>query len=104
MVEHINTPAEFEEKVLKSEKTVLVDFFAVWCGPCKAMSPVIEQVAEKHPEIEVYKVDTDQNPQPAVNYGVMSIPTLIVFKNGVVMNQAVGSRPLAAVERLFEGI
>ena len=101
MVEHIRTKAEFDEKVLKSDKPVLVDFFATWCGPCKAMSPIIEKVAELHPEINVYKVDTDENPESATEYGVMSIPTLIVFKNGEVANQAVGSRPLGEVERLF---
>lgn len=74
--------ADFEAEVLKSDKTVLVDFWAVWCGPCRMLSPVVDQVAEENPNIKVCKVNVDEEQQLAVKYGVMSIPTLLVFKGG----------------------
>ena len=72
--------ADFEAEVLKSDKTVLVDFWAVWCGPCRMLSPVVDQVAEENPDIKVCKVNVDEEQQLAIKYGVMSIPTLLVFK------------------------
>lgn len=68
--------ADFETEVLKSDKTVLVDFWAVWCGPCRMLSPVVDQVAEENPNIKVCKVNVDEEQQLAIKYGVMSIPTL----------------------------
>ena len=81
--------ADFEAEVLKSDKTVLVDFWAVWCGPCRMLSPVVDQVAEENPNIKVCKVNVDEEQQLAVKYGVMSIPTLLVFKGGELVNQSV---------------
>ena len=72
--------ADFEAEVLKSDKTVLVDFWAVWCGPCRMLSPVVDQVAEENPDIKVCKVNVDEEQQLAIKYGVMSIPTLLVFR------------------------
>ena len=85
--------ADFEAEVLKSDKTVLVDFWAVWCGPCRMLSPVVDQVAEENPDIKVCKVNVDEEQQLAIKYGVMSIPTLLVFKGGELVNQSVGGFP-----------
>lgn len=84
------TKGNFEEEVLQSEKIVLVDFWANWCGPCKMLSPIVDQIAEEHPEIKVGKVNIDEEATLAIDYKVMNIPTLLVFKNGQVVNQSVG--------------
>lgn len=89
MVNKINNQT-FEEKVLQSSKPVLVDFYADWCGPCKMLAPVIEQVAQENDAYEVYKLNVDDASDIAAQYGVMSIPTLIVFKNGEAVNRTVG--------------
>lgn len=97
MAEVINA-ANFEEKVLKNSKPVLVDFFATWCGPCKMMSPVIDEIAaEKAGVVDVFKIDVDENQSIAQKYQVMSIPTLIVFEHGQVKKQTLGAQPKAAV-------
>ena len=101
MAEQINI-TNFDEKVLQSDKPVLVDFFATWCGPCKMMSPVIDELAtELAGQVDVYKVDVDENPEVAQRYGVMSIPTLVVFENGQVKNQTMGAQPKAALLQLL---
>lgn len=87
MSDHIKTvtDASFEQEVLNSSKPVLVDFWAEWCGPCRALSPILEEVAANHSEDVVFaKINIDENPQAPSKYGVMSIPTLILFKNGQV--------------------
>ncbi|MEE0016099.1 MAG: thioredoxin [Clostridia bacterium] len=94
--------ADFEAEVLKSDKTVLVDFWAVWCGPCRMLSPVVDQVAEENPNIKVCKVNVDEEQQLAVKYGVMSIPTLLVFKGGELVNQSVGVIPKEEVLNLIK--
>ncbi len=101
MAEQINI-TNFDEKVLQSDKPVLVDFFATWCGPCKMMSPVIDELAtELAGEVDVYKVDVDENPEVAQRYGVMSIPTLVVFENGQVKNQTMGAQPKTSLLQLL---
>ncbi len=88
------TDANFDEVVLKSDKPVLVDFWAAWCGPCRAIAPAIEEMAnEMEGEAVIGKLDVDANPQTSIKYGVMSIPTLLVFKNGEVVDKQVGVAP-----------
>ena len=94
--------ADFETEVLKSDKTVLVDFWAVWCGPCRMLSPVVDQVAEENPDIKVCKVNVDEEQQLGIKYGVMSIPTLLVFKGGELVNQSVGVIPKEEVLNLIK--
>ena len=101
MAEQISA-AEFQQKVLEADKPVLVDFFATWCGPCKMMAPIIEEVAqEKAGQAYVYKVDVDEAQQVAAQYGIMSIPTLILFENGQAKKQVIGAQPKPAVLSLF---
>ena len=93
MTEQI-TSADWQAKVLDSDKPVLVDFFATWCGPCKMMAPVIDEIAtEKAGEVDVFKIDIDENMEIAQKYGVMSIPTFIVFKGGEPTSKTLGAQP-----------
>ena len=96
------TKDNFEAEVLNSDKPVLVDFWAVWCGPCRMLSPVVDQVAEENPDIKVCKVNVDEEQQLAIKYGVMSIPTLLVFKGGELVNQSVGVIPKEEVLNLIK--
>ena len=101
MAEQINI-TNFDEKVLQASRPVLVDFFATWCGPCKMMAPVIDELADELAgQVDVYKIDVDDNPELAQRYGVMSIPTLIVFENGEVKNQTMGAQPKPALMQLL---
>lgn len=89
MINNITT-VNFQKEVLEAKETVLVDFWAAWCAPCKMLSPIVDQVAEERPDIKVCKINIDQEPQLAMRYGVMSIPTLMVFKSGQVWKKSVG--------------
>lgn len=101
MVEQINS-ADWQAKVLDASEPVLVDFFATWCGPCKMMAPVIDEVAAaKEGQASVYKIDVDENPDIAQKYGVMSIPTFIAFKGGEPVAQALGARPKEQIEAML---
>lgn len=82
----------FEKEVLNSNKTVLLDFFAVWCGPCKMIAPVLEEIANENDDVKICKIDVDEAMSLAQSFGVSSIPTLVVIKNGSVTDQAVGLR------------
>jgi thioredoxin 1 len=98
------TDADFKDKVLDSSKPVLVDFWAVWCAPCKMLAPVIEQVSKKLEEnIEVAKLDVDQNPQTSMTYGITSIPTLILFNQGKPVGKIVGFKPADQIEAAIRG-
>ena len=91
----------FDEFVLNSDKPVLLDFWASWCGPCRMVSPLIEEIADERTDIRVGKINVDENPELASRFGVMSIPTLVVVKNGQVTNRSVGARPKAQILELL---
>jgi len=91
------TVNNFHDEVLLSDKPVLLDFWAPWCGPCRMVVPIIEEIAAEHTDIKVGKVNVDEQPDLAGRFGVMSIPTLVVMKNGKVVNQAAGARPKAQI-------
>lgn len=91
------TNENFENQVLKAEKPVLLDFWASWCGPCRMVSPIVDEIANERADIVVGKVNVDEQPNLAAKFGVMSIPTLVVLKNGKIVNQAVGARPKAQI-------
>lgn len=96
------TKENFAQEVLQSDKPVLLDFWAVWCGPCRMVSPVVDEIAEENPDIKVGKVNVDEQPELAQKYGVMSIPTLIVFRDGQAVNQSVGARSKSALLSLIK--
>ncbi|MCI8465725.1 MAG: thioredoxin [Lachnospiraceae bacterium] len=87
------TKGNFKQEVLESEKPVLLDFWAAWCGPCRMVSPIVDEIAQERPDIRVGKVNVDEQPELAAQFEVMSIPTLVVMKDGKVVTQAVGARP-----------
>ena len=99
MSEIILNENNFEEEVLNSDKPVLVDFWATWCGPCRMIAPLISQLAEKYNgKIKVCKADVDENAELASSYGVSSIPTLLIFKNGEIAAQRIGSASMPVLE------
>ncbi|MGI6027987.1 MAG: thioredoxin [Candidatus Heteroscillospira sp.] len=87
------TKSNFQEEVIRSEKPVLLDFWASWCGPCRMVSPIVDEIADERGDIKVGKINVDEQPELAGAFGISSIPTLVVMENGRVVNQALGARP-----------
>jgi len=96
------TKENFEEVALKNDKPVLIDFYADWCGPCRMVSPTVDEIAEEHPEYVVAKVNVDDDPELAVKFGVVSIPALFAVKDGKPVASAVGVRPKADILAMLE--
>lgn len=95
------TKSNFEETVLKSDKPVLLDFWASWCGPCRMQGPIIDQLADSHSNVVFGKVNVDEEPDLASEYGITSIPTLIIFRDGRVIDQVTGVTSKASIERML---
>ena len=98
---HVNVN-NFEEKVLKSDKPVLVDFWATWCGPCRMIAPVLEELAAEHPEVVVAKVNVDEEAELAIGYRISAIPALMLFKDGKVAKTSMGFQGKAALEEMIK--
>jgi len=96
------TAQNFEQEVMQSDKPVLVDFYADWCGPCKTMSPIVEEISKEKTDAKVCKLNIDEEMEIAQKYGVMSIPTFIVFKDGQVTKKDMGAKPKNAVLSMFD--
>ena len=92
----------FEQEVLNSDKTVLLDFWASWCGPCRMVSPIVDQIAKECPEIKVGKINVDEQPELAAAFRVMSIPSLFVMKKGKIVNSAIGARPKQQILKMLK--
>ncbi|MBE6686462.1 MAG: thioredoxin [Ruminococcaceae bacterium] len=98
---HINK--ELFDEIKECDKPILLDFYADWCGPCRMIAPAIEEIADEHPEYIVGKINVDEEPELAQQFGVFSIPLLVVLKNGEIANKAPGARPKAQILKLLEG-
>ena len=96
------TQENYQKEVLESDKPVLIDFFATWCGPCKMVSPVVDQIAAERPDIKVCKLDVDKNLDLARSFQVMIVPTLVAMKNGEIINKTVGAMPKAVILKMFD--
>ncbi|HIZ42631.1 MAG TPA: thioredoxin [Candidatus Gemmiger excrementigallinarum] len=96
------TKENFNAEVVNSDRPVLLDFWATWCGPCRMVGPLVEEIAAEHPEIKVGKINVDEQPELAAQFQIMSIPTLMVVKNGQITQRVVGARPKAQILALVQ--
>ncbi len=96
------TAENYENEVLNSDKPVLLDFWAAWCGPCKMVSPLVDEIALENADIKVGKINVDEQPELAAKFGVMSIPTLVVIENGKEVNRSIGAMPKASILKLVK--
>ena len=95
------TEENYENEVLKSDRPVLLDFWAAWCGPCKMLAPILDEIAGEQPDIKICKVNSDEQPMLAQKFHVMAVPSLVFIKNGNVINKSVGMRPKAAIMEMI---
>ena len=96
------TAENYENEVLNSDKPVLLDFWAAWCGPCKMVSPLVDEIALENADVKVGKINVDEQPELAAKFGVMSIPTLVVMENGKEINRSIGAMPKASILKLVK--
>ncbi len=96
------TKDSYHNEVMKTEKVVVIDFWATWCGPCKMMAPVVEEVAKDYPDVKVCKVNVDEEPELSNAFKIVSIPTIVVIKNGEIIDSVVGYRPKEDVEKIIK--
>lgn len=97
---HVNK-SNFNQEVMNSDKPVLLDFWASWCGPCRMVAPILDEIAEERTDLKVVKINVDEEQELAMQFGIASIPTLVVMKNGKIVNQATGARPKHAILALL---
>lgn len=102
MTPTVITNDNYENEVIKSEKTVLLDFWAEWCGPCRMLSPTVDEIAQERGDIKVGKINVDDEPELAERFGIMSIPTLVIVKDGEIVEQSVGVRPKEDIIEMIE--
>lgn len=96
------TKDSYHNEVMESEKVVVIDFWATWCGPCKMMAPVVEEVAKDYPDVKVCKVNVDEEPELSNAFKIVSIPTIVVIKNGEIIDSVVGYRPKEDIEKIIK--